>query len=51
MTRNNTTHPEDKRGVQQVEATEDAQRAHLADQEDHDTGIWKSFVKYPWACA
>ncbi|KAF7556152.1 hypothetical protein G7Z17_g1632 [Cylindrodendrum hubeiense] len=51
MTRNDSSLPEEKLGVEQVEATQDAQLAHLSDQEDHETGVWKSFVKYPWACA
>ncbi|RSL94580.1 hypothetical protein CDV31_014251 [Fusarium ambrosium] len=42
---------EEKIEAQQVEAAQDAQLGHLADQEDHETGIWKSFVKYPWASA
>ncbi|KAK7427645.1 hypothetical protein QQZ08_005920 [Neonectria magnoliae] len=50
MAGNNTTLHDEKPGTEQVEATRDAQLAHLSDQEDHDTGIWKSFVKYPWAC-
>ena len=37
--------------AQQVEAAQDAQLAHLSDQEEHETGIWASFVKYPWASA
>lgn len=42
---------EEKIEAQQVEAAQDAQLGHLADQEDHETGIWNSFVKYPWASA
>lgn len=29
----------------------EAQLAHVSDQEDHNTGIYQSFIKYPWACA
>ncbi|KAM5343415.1 hypothetical protein ACJ41O_011952 [Fusarium nematophilum] len=41
----------EKVDAEQVEAAQEAQLAHLADQEDHETGIWGSFVKYPWASA
>ncbi|KAL7948835.1 general substrate transporter [Trichoderma barbatum] len=30
---------------------ETAQLAHITDQEDHETGIYQSFVRNPWACA
>ncbi|EQB55952.1 hypothetical protein CGLO_04056 [Colletotrichum gloeosporioides Cg-14] len=34
-----------------VEVTADSQLAHAADHEDHETGILKSFIRYPWASA
>lgn len=34
-----------------LELTAEARRAHVFDQEDHETGIYKSLVRYPWACA
>ncbi|KAL1864918.1 hypothetical protein VTK73DRAFT_5604 [Phialemonium thermophilum] len=44
--------PADDNHVEKIDDTvENAQLAHFADQEDHETGIFQSFVKYPWACA
>lgn len=34
-----------------LEVSADSQLALAADFEDHEMGIWKSFVRYPWACA
>ncbi|KAF4948834.1 hypothetical protein FSARC_13640 [Fusarium sarcochroum] len=42
---------DEKVEAQQVEAAQEAQLAHLSDQEEHDTGIWASFRRYPWASA
>ncbi|KAJ0158477.1 Alpha-glucosides permease MPH3 [Colletotrichum tanaceti] len=34
-----------------LELSADSQLAQAADFEDHELGIWKSFVRYPWASA
>ncbi|KAK2056392.1 alpha glucoside transporter [Colletotrichum caudatum] len=34
-----------------VELSTDAQLAQVANVEDHELGIWKSLVRYPWASA
>ncbi|KAM0323347.1 hypothetical protein ACHAQA_008940 [Verticillium albo-atrum] len=41
---------DEKAEAHQHEGTQDAQLAHLSGQEEHDEGIWKSFVNNPWAC-
>lgn len=33
-----------------VDLSNDQMAGHLADQEDHETGVMESFRKYPWAC-
>lgn len=56
MTATSTAHAaagDDKADLHMAEHTDaaNAQRAgHLADAEDHDTGIIESFRKYKWAC-
>lgn len=36
----------------EVDLDQQQQRlGHLANQEDHETGVWESLKKYPWACA
>ncbi|KAM0276291.1 hypothetical protein ACHAQH_006880 [Verticillium albo-atrum] len=49
MTDTNRTLADDKAEAYQHEGTQDAQLAHLSDQEEHDEGIWKSFASNPWA--
>lgn len=34
----------------QQQAAADNQLAHAKDQEEHDSGMWKSLRIYPWAC-
>ncbi|OLN83277.1 Maltose permease MAL31-like protein 3 [Colletotrichum chlorophyti] len=38
-------------GAKHVEVSADSQLAQAADFDDHELGIWKSFVRYRWASA
>jgi MFS transporter, SP family, general alpha glucoside:H+ symporter len=37
--------------VGHLEVMPNEQLGHLANQEDHELGIWQSLKRYPWACA
>lgn len=53
MTSPNVAHGDDKAGMtfdEHAGADNDQRAGHLADQEDHETGVFESFRRYPWAC-
>lgn len=41
----------EKLDINHLEVNADQQLGHLANQEDHELGIWQSAKRYPWACA
>ncbi|OQU97498.1 hypothetical protein CLAIMM_03423 [Cladophialophora immunda] len=41
----------EKLSVDHMEVTPDEQLGHLANQEDHELGVWLSLKRYPWSCA
>ncbi|EXJ75325.1 uncharacterized protein A1O5_02021 [Cladophialophora psammophila CBS 110553] len=41
----------EKLSIDHLEVTADEQLGHLANQEDHELGVWESLKRYPWSCA
>lgn len=41
----------EKLDANHLEVDADRLLGHLANQEDHEIGVWQSLKKYPWACA
>ncbi|KIW77104.1 hypothetical protein Z517_09550 [Fonsecaea pedrosoi CBS 271.37] len=42
--------PKEKLKIDHLEVMADEQLGHLANQEDHELGVWQSFKAYPGAC-